>query len=99
MYADDLILIGESEKDLQDKFNKLNTLCTERDLEINTKKTKCMVFNRSNALCKANIMINGKKIENVKSFKYLGFTIGAKNCNFSKTLTDLCTKASRAIFS
>ena len=30
--------------------------------------------------------------------KYLGFTISAKNCNFSCTLTDLKTKANRAIF-
>lgn len=38
-------------------------------------------------------------MENVKSFKYLGFTIGAKNCSFSNTLNDLSIKANRAIFS
>ena len=86
MYADDLILIGESEKELQDQLNKLNEICKGKDLEINIKKTKCMVFSRGNKLCKANISINGQNIENVKTFKYLGFTIGAKNCNFNKTI-------------
>ena len=98
MYADDLILIAESEKDLQSQFLKLSNMCRDKDLEINTKKTKCMVFNRGNKLCKANIVINDKTIENVKHFKYLGFTIGAKNCNFSNTLLDLSTKAKKAIF-
>ena len=86
-------IIGESEKELEDKFNNLNKICKEKDLEINIKKTKCMVFNRGNKLCKANISVNGKTIENVKTFKYLGFTIGAKNCNFNNTLIDLSTKA------
>ena len=42
--------------------------------------------------------MNGKVIQNVKHFKYLGFTIGAKNCNFTNMLEDLSIKARRAIF-
>ena len=38
-----------------------------------------MVFNRGNKLRKASLFINNADIENVKSFKCLGFTIGAKN--------------------
>ena len=57
-----------------------------------------MVFNRGNKLCKVNLWVNGRKIENVKSFKYLGFTIGTKNCSFNATTHDLSIKAKRAIF-
>ena len=57
-----------------------------------------MVFNRGNKLCKASLFINNTNIENVKSYKYLGFTIGAKNCSLINTMTDLSIKAKRAIF-
>ena len=42
--------------------------------------------------------LNNQVIDNVKHFKYLGFTVGAKNCNLSKTLDDLAIKAKRVIF-
>ena len=61
-------------------------------------KTKCMVFNRGNGLCKNNLLINGIAIENVKTFKYLGFTLGAKNCTFTGTSNELSIKTKRAIF-
>ena len=80
------------------KMNSVSKFCEERKFEINIKKTKCMVFNRGNSLCKANIFINGKVIDNVKHFKYLGFSIGAKNCNFTSMPLDLSIKARRAIF-
>ena len=57
-----------------------------------------MVFNRGNKLCKASVFINNTNIENVKSYKYLGFTIGAKNCSLINTMVDLSIKAKRAIF-
>ena len=98
MYADDLVLISHSVEDLQTKLNKLTKYCEQWKLQINTKKTKCVVFNRGNKLCNANIFVNGEKIENVKIVKYLGFTISAKNCSFSPMLDDLSLKAKRAIF-
>ena len=57
-----------------------------------------MVFNRGHKLCKASLFINNTNIENVKSYKYLGFTIGAKNCFLINTMADLSIKAKRAIF-
>ena len=55
---------------------------------MNTKKRQNVwyLFNRGNNLCKANITVNGKKLDNVKTFKYLGITLGAKNCSFKNTL-------------
>ena len=57
-----------------------------------------MEFNRGNKLCKTRIYLKNKLIECVKEFKYLGFYISAKNCTFLKTISDLKTKANRAIF-
>ena len=98
MYADDMILISHSKEGLQNQIDILNEYCVKWNLEINTKKTEVMIFNRGNKLLKGNIHINNVPLEDVKSFKYLGFTISAKNCSFSKTLDDLSIKANRAIF-
>ena len=98
MYADDLVMLSQSEDQLQKNMSLLNDYCENWNLEINTKKTKTMVFNRGNKLCKTNIFLNNKLVECVKEFKYLGFNISAKNCSFLKTISDLKTKANRAIF-
>ena len=98
MYADDLVMIAESENQLQENMTLLNNYCMNWNLEINLKKTKTMVFNRGNKLCKTNIYINNTLIECVKEFRYLGFTISAKNCSFLKTISDLKIKVNRAIF-
>ena len=79
MYADDLIVLAKSQGELQEKIDKLSSFLQEKKLFINEAKTKCMVFNRGNRLCKINLFIDGIAIENVKTFKYLGFTLGAKN--------------------
>ena len=57
-----------------------------------------MIFNRGNRIIKADFNVAGAKIENVKSFIYLGFTIWAKDCSFKIAMDDLSIKANRAIF-
>ena len=98
LYADDLIILAHSEEELQKKVDILQTFCKNNKLEINEKKTKTMVFNRGNNICKAKIYINKLLIENLKEIKYLGFTIGAKNCSFKNTIMDLSSNAKRVIF-
>ena len=99
MYADDLILLAQSKEGLQNQINKLNTFCKTWNLEINNKKTKIMIFNRGNKLIKTDFFSNNTLLENVKTIRYLGFTISAKKCSFLPTIEDLSTKATRAIFS
>ena len=98
MYADDLILLSETEKGLQNQTIKLNLFCKNWNLSINTKKTKVMPFNRGNRIIKTKIMSNKTPLDDVKSMKYLGFTISANQCSFAPTLVDLSIKANRAIF-
>ena len=56
-----------------------------------------MVFNRVNKRCKTKLSIKGIEIESVKTFKYLEFTVGAKNCSFNGSGIDLSIKTKRAI--
>ena len=69
-----------------------------KKFEINTKKPKIMNFNRGNRLVKRDFKYKNIALENVKTIKYLGFTISAKNCNFSPTVDDLSLRANRALF-
>ena len=98
MYADDLILISDNQEGLQKQIDKLSKYCDEWKLNINLKKTKIMIFNRGNNLIKSEFNINKVVLENVKSMKYLGFTITSKNCSFLPTLDDLSIKAKRVIY-
>ena len=98
MYADDLILLAETENGLQKQIDKLLGYCQKWKLDVNIKKTKLMVFNRGNKLLKRNVKINNTVLESVKTFKYLGFSISAKNCSFAPTIEDLSVKANRAIY-
>ena len=99
MYADDLVMLAPSQDELQTKMSLLNEFCQNWNLDINMQKTKVMVFNRGNNLCKANIQVNNVPIECVKEYKYLGFNVSAKNCSLLNTIIDQKMKANRAIFS
>ena len=47
LYADDIILISESQAGLQQHLNALDDFCTQRGLTVNLGKTKVMIFHRS----------------------------------------------------
>ena len=57
-----------------------------------------MIFNRGNTLIKSTFHTTNAVLENVKCFKYLGFSISVKNCSFLPTVEDLSIKATRAIY-
>ena len=74
-YADDLILIFDSKRDLQKALNILDTLFVKFGLAINASKTKTMIFNHQNTKeCYPETIcnLNGANIDNVKTFIYLG---------------------------
>ena len=89
MYADDLVLISRTKECLQRQIDTLQDYCTKWKLTINVKKTKTMIFNRENNIIKAEFRAGVSKIENVKTFTYLGFTISAKHCSFQTAIDDL----------
>ena len=60
-------MISNSEQRLQ----RLNEVAKSYDMKINVKKTKTMVVSRTEGK-KVDILIEGKRVEQVKQFKYLG---------------------------
>jgi hypothetical protein len=72
-FADDQGMIAGSEVGLQKIIDGLYTTASKYDMKINIKKTKVMRVSRGGG--DVNITINGVKIDQVKSFKYLGHTM------------------------
>ena len=91
-YADDLILAFNDRKTLQPAMDTLNTTFYRYDLTINVTKTKTMILNQQymNSDYPTTIsMLNGKQVENVKIFRYLGCQIKYDEPGTGDTETEL----------
>ena len=97
-YADDIVLLSRTEEGLQNAIDITEKYCEKWRLTINHNKTKTMVFSPGNQKIKATFRVNGKELENVKEFKYLGITVHKKGCSFNPTLKYLKLKATRALY-
>ena len=70
-YADDVVLLAESEEDLQSMLDVVSHWCKQWRLEVNVSKTKVMVFGaRGTQNTKARCC--GRELDEVEEYKYLG---------------------------
>jgi len=74
LYADDLVLLSETELGLQTCIDRLQNFCRDSELQVNSKKTKIMVFNSRNANT-PEIYLGGEQLQVVDSYKYLGLLL------------------------
>ena len=70
MFADDTVLLAESEVDLKWNVEKLHETLKRHKLKVNWSKLNTMVFSRTPMEC--NIGIDGEGVKNVKETVYLG---------------------------
>ena len=73
-YADDTILMSETETGLQQALNELLTYCNEWKLAVNEDKTKilCILNESKPENLDQKFFYDGKELEIVNSFNYLG---------------------------
>ncbi len=86
LYADDTVLLAESEGMLQRIIDEFDRVCKRRKLKVNAGKSKMMVFERardqtvnfanpyrvgSEAILGCKIWLGQEKMEEVNEFKYL----------------------------
>ena len=74
-YADDTVLIADSEEKLQSILTTVADESVKKGLQLNAKKTDCMVITKQKVVPKCNITCKGENIRQVDTFKYLGCTI------------------------
>jgi exonuclease III len=99
LYADDLVLLSDTDKGLQELLDALVTYCNTWGLQINIEKSKVMVFNKAGRVLndQFSFKYNNNVLEMVSSYKYLGllFTPAGK---FNPAIKDLGNRGSRAVF-
>ncbi len=94
-YADDLVLMSKSLRGLQKQLDELNVFCKERDLIVNVKKTKVIVFgSRVNS---SPLHYDGSPVEEVASFCYLGIKLHQSG-SLKTTVKHLTAAEQRTIF-
>lgn len=97
MYADDIILLSSSADGLQQKLNILQEYCNDWCLNINTFKTKVIVFNKAGRLLKSKFNFVDVELECVSEYKYLGVSFCSSG-SFSFALKQLYQKSLKIFF-
>jgi hypothetical protein len=96
LYADDLALMSHTLAGLQKQLDVLQAFCYERQLTMNVKKTKVVVFEARKFVCQA-FQYEGEAIEQLNSFKYLGVELhGTKG--MQSAIQQLAMSGKKAIF-
>ena len=74
MYADDVVILAETEGDLQVILNRVNSWCESWGISINVKKTKVLHFRQKRTpLSDFSFKLGNQHIEYAHEYKYLGF--------------------------
>jgi len=105
LFADDLSFyafntnIADLIAELKRILQALDIWCSERDLIINFKKTKCLIISKTDigsteALPK--LLCRGEEIEYVSEFKYLGITFDT-SLSFHRHWENVCGRVSSAV--
>ena len=98
LYADDRAIIYTTESGLKSNLSKLESYCTLWQLEVNKKKSKVVIFNRSGRIISGqNFTFRSKTLDLVKSYCYLGIDMSC-NGSFQLSRTNLIDKAEKALF-
>jgi len=95
-YADDLVILGDSPQNLQEKLNLLHNYCSEKKLKVNVGKTKVLVFGRGGFKVDNVFRYGDFELEVVSSYTYLGVTF-TKSGLFSKACDEMSKKSRSAI--
>ena len=67
--------MGGSNGELEDLTNRLVDRATAYGMEVSTEKNKIMNYSTNNISADIIISINGQKLEEVTSFKWMGSTL------------------------
>ena len=99
LYADDLVILSESKTGLQRCLDKASNFAKTKLLTISVKKSKTMVFNVAGRFIRDIFTLDGKGLEPVQTFCYLGVDIKCSGTvkHASNVLNDKGTKALRPL--
>jgi len=71
-----MVLLAEGEEEMRSMIERLESYLDKKRLELNAEKTKIMKFRKGGGrMGKRDWRWKGKKVEEVKEFNYLGYTM------------------------
>ena len=98
LYADDTVILAESEKEMQIALNTLSCYCLKNKLKINISKTKVIVFSRGKIRKLPKLKLNNEVVDVAWEYSYLGILFNYNN-TFNRAIHARCTAAAKALFS
>ena len=97
LYADDTVIMSESENDLQNALNKYQEYCDIWKLTVNTSKSNILIFSKGR-LNNYQFTYQGKTLEIVNEYKYLG-VLFSKSGSFYNAKKYIAKQGTRALYS
>ena len=97
LYADDTVIMAESAADLQKQLDSFSDYCDIWTLKVNVEKSKIVVFSQGTTTNNLKFNFNGKQLEFVDEFNYLGVLL-TKNGNFNKSKMFAVNKDTKAMY-
>lgn len=101
-YADDLVLISKTEKEMTEMIRYMERYVKKKRMEVNVDKTKMLVFgNARGRRPQYNWRWEGREVEEVKELKYLGYMFNRGNTATAhiKEITKKANKIAGTIWS
>ena len=99
LFADNIVLISDTIKGLQQKLEVLKNFCKDFKMIVNVIKTKVMVFRQGGMLRqREKWYYDGQLLETVNVFHYVGLLFSTK-LSFGRMAEDLASKGKRALIS
>ena len=97
LYADDIILLGSDEAELQSLLLSLQSWCNMWELEVNIEKSNVIHFRNPRKQCtNFTFKYNESEILKDSNYKYLGFYL-YEHMDYEYNANRLCDSASRAL--
>ena len=95
MFADDTVLLGDSEEKLERLVKKFGRVCRRRELSVNETKSKIMKTGKNGAANGVDISLNDRRMEEVETFRYLGVDLSSDS-GMSEEMNHRITKAKKS---
>ena len=99
MYADDIVLLGDTVLELQRKISMLENFCDKWGMEVNLTKTQVIVFRNDGKTSKSErFTYKSNTVKIVTYYRYLWLIFASRN-TWSKALSTLAAQAEKALSS
>ena len=97
LYADDTVLFSDNETDLQHSLVVFEDYCQRWKLNVNTSKTKIVIFGRGKLRKSLSFKFQNNEIEIVTEYKYLGI-IFSRSGSFAAAKKHIAEQGNKAVF-